>query len=146
MRTISQYLTEDHEHCDALFAEAENAVARRDWTTAVAGFRAFETDTLRHFRREEEVLFPAFEAQTGMTGGPTDVMGQEHGQMREALAAMAGALARRDGQRFLGQSETLLMLMRQHNLKEEQVLYPMCDRAMAEQADGLLQRMESPGA
>lgn len=146
MRTISQYLTEDHEHCDALFAEAESAVARRDWTTAVAGFRAFETDTLRHFRREEEVLFPAFEAQTGMTGGPTDVMRQEHGQMREALAAMAGALARRDGQRFLGQSETLLMLMRQHNLKEEQVLYPMCDRAMAEQADGLLQRMESPGA
>ncbi|MCU0842505.1 MAG: hemerythrin domain-containing protein [Thiobacillaceae bacterium] len=144
MSTISQYLTEDHEHCDALFAEAENAVARGDWTTAASGFRRFEDDTLRHFEREEEILFPTFESRTGMTGGPTFVMRQEHGQMREVLAAMSGALERHDSGAYLGQSETLLMLMRQHNLKEEQILYPMCDRALADQADALVDRMEKP--
>ena len=143
MTTISDYLTKDHECCDRLFADAENAVSRREWQPASALFAQFHQTTLRHFLREEETLFPAFEAHTGMQGGPTFVMRQEHEQMRDVLLAMQLALGREDGQAYLGLSETLLMLMRQHNLKEEQILYPMCDRALAEATDALLQRMES---
>jgi iron-sulfur cluster repair protein YtfE (RIC family) len=55
---------------------------------------------------------------------------------------MHGALERADGAAYLGLSETLLMLMRQHNMKEENILYPMADQALAgEQAD-LVARME----
>ena len=54
-------------------------------------------------------------------------------QMSGLLQEMDAALARTDGQAYLGQSETLLMLMRQHNMKEENILYPMSDQALAEQ-------------
>lgn len=141
MPSLTHYLSDDHAHCDQLFAEAENAVGQTDWAAAHTLFAQFRQATLRHFAREEEVLFPAFETCTGMRGGPTYVMREEHEQMRDALMAMADAVDRRDDQGYLGLSETLLMLMRQHNLKEEQMLYPMTDRALADQVDELLGRM-----
>ena len=141
MTSISAYLSADHSRCDHLFAEAENAAGEQDWKTAATRFDAFRQATLRHFSREEETLFPTFEAATGMHGGPTYVMREEHDQMREILAAMASALERQDSTGYLGLSETLLMLMRQHNLKEEQILYPMCDQALATNATELVARM-----
>lgn len=142
MAQISQYLTDDHAHCDALFAEAENAVADGDWPRALERFQAFAQDTLKHFAQEEEVFFPAFENRTGMKGGPTFVMRSEHEQMRDAIATMEQALQAKDAQRFLGLSETLLMLMRQHNMKEENILYPMLDQTLAGEAEQLLAGMQ----
>lgn len=143
METLSRYLTEDHEHCDTLFAEAENAVASGDWAEAGAEFARFRMATLRHFLCEEDILFPAFESATGMTSGPTMVMRSEHEQIRLALEAMAEAVAARNAEAYLGYAETLLMLLRQHNLKEEQILYPMTDRAMAGETPDLLARMQA---
>ncbi|MFA5083260.1 MAG: hemerythrin domain-containing protein [Hydrogenophilaceae bacterium] len=140
MNEITDYLTEDHEHCDRLFAEAENAVDAGDWTRVAKRFAAFRQDSLRHFAREEGILFPAFEARTGMVGGPTLVMREEHEQMRNTLEAMAAAVTGRDAHAYLGLSETLLMLMRQHNMKEERILYPMADQAMPDGA-ALVARM-----
>lgn len=143
METLSRYLTEDHEHCDQLFAEAENAVAAADWAEAETEFDRFRAATQRHFQCEEDILFPAFESATGMTAGPTMVMRSEHVQIRQALEAMAEAVAGRNADAYLGYAETLLMLLRQHNLKEEQILYPMTDRAMAGSAPDLLARMQA---
>jgi len=141
MAILSRYMTDDHEACDRLFAEAENAAAAADWATAAKQFDAFRAATLRHFLCEEDVLFPAFEERTGMTAGPTMVMRDEHTQVRSVLDAMANAVASHDMESYLGYSETLLMLLRQHNLKEEQMLYPMIDRAMPDAVDALVARM-----
>lgn len=143
MTDITHFLTADHTHCDDLFAETENAVADADWIQGLSHFQAFETATLRHFAREESVLFPAFEARTGMRHGPTEVMRGEHAEMRETLQGMAQALAKRSADAYLGLAETLLMLMRQHNLKEEQILYPMADRALSDTADAMIHAMET---
>ncbi len=141
MTGITHYMTADHTHCDDLFADAENAVASADWSAGQTGFQAFEAATLHHFAREEAVLFPAFEARTGMSHGPTEVMRGEHVEMRETLQGMRQALAKRDADAYLGLAETLLMLMRQHNMKEEQILYPMADQALADTADAVLREM-----
>jgi hemerythrin-like domain-containing protein len=143
MTDISHYLTADHTHCDDLFAEAENAVASADWQNGQSQFHAFEAATLHHFAREESVLFPAFEARTGMSHGPTAVMRSEHIELRETLQAMGQAITKRDANAYLGLAETLLMLMRQHNLKEEQILYPMADQALADTASEVVQQMET---
>ncbi len=145
MNEITEYLTEDHEHCDHLFAEAENAVDAGDWSLAVDRFAALRQDVRRHFAREEDILFPAFEARTGMVGGPTSVMRDEHEQMRNTLEAMAATVAGRDARTFLGLSETLLMLMRQHNMKEERILYPMADQAMPDAAVLVVRMAEVTG-
>jgi hemerythrin-like domain-containing protein len=143
MSTIGSYLSDDHNACDDLFAAAENAVAVKDWTKAREHFDRFHASMRRHFAMEEDVLFPAFEARTGMSGGPTFVMRAEHQQMNGLLQEMDAALARTDGQAYLGQSETLLMLMRQHNMKEENILYPMSDQALADQSADLLAAMKA---
>jgi len=142
MAILSRFLINEHSHCDDLFAEAENAVADKNWAIAQSGFQRFIDEMQRHFRHEEDVLFPSFEAHTGMSGGPTAVMRGEHRQMNDVFAAMREALARQDGNGYLGLSETLLMLMRQHNLKEENILYPMAEQALAGQEDELLERMD----
>jgi DUF438 domain-containing protein len=87
-----------------------------------------------HFAREEELLFPAFEAATGHTMGPTRVMRMEHDQMRGLFVSAAEALAAHDARRFLGVSESLMVLVQQHNMKEEQILYPMCDEVLPDAA------------
>lgn len=141
MHMLSSFLTREHHHCDDLFADAENAVVRKSWSEADALYSQFFTETQAHFGHEEDTLFPALEAKTGMTHGPTEVMRMEHKQMNEVLAAMHEALAKREDQTYLGLSETLLMLMQQHNMKEEMVLYPMADNALAGEEGGLLQLM-----
>jgi iron-sulfur cluster repair protein YtfE (RIC family) len=50
---------------------------------------------------------------------------------------MNEALVARDAENFAGAAETLLILMQQHNMKEENILYPMCDQALAGQAESL---------
>ncbi|TDR81366.1 hemerythrin domain-containing protein [Paludibacterium purpuratum] len=125
-------LIEQHRGCDDFLVRAEAAVRDGDWTTALAAWQPFEADMQRHFALEEEHLFPAFEAATGMTMGPTAVMRGEHAEMRELFAELRAALAAQDSEAFLGQGETLLILMQQHNMKEENVLYPMCAQHVAE--------------
>ncbi len=126
-----------HKHCDTLFADAEAAVAKGDWSSAARDFQAFHQELETHFRTEEEVLFPAFEAATGMTGGPTQMMRFEHAQMRELVEQMQASLQSRAADGFAGAAETLLILMQQHNMKEENILYPMCDRSLANQSGTL---------
>jgi DUF438 domain-containing protein len=98
----------------------------------------------RHFSREEEVLFPAFEHRSG-GGGPSTVMRMEHAQMRALFQEMGDALAAGEGNRYLGLGETLLVMMQQHNLKEEQILYSMTDRLLADTAPDLVGRMAALG-
>ena len=128
--SITAPLFQHHKHCDELFAAAEEACANCDWTEGEKAFALLRDQLETHFTSEEELLFPAFEAATGMTSGPTEVMRAEHRQMRDLLAQMQGTLASRDSDEFGGAAQTLLILMQQHNMKEENILYPMCDNAL----------------
>lgn len=88
------------------------------------------------------MLFPAFEQKTGMTMGPTQVMRGEHVQMRELMDAASASLAAKDANDYSGNAETLLVMMQQHNMKEENMLYPMCDQHLMDQVDTLLPRLQ----
>ena len=142
METIRELLTDDHRQCDDLFAVVEQAVAAGDWDKADAAFARFCAAMLNHFDLEEGTLFPEFEAQTGMTMGPTQVMRSEHRQMRELLAAAEVSLAARDADDYSGYAETLLIMAQQHNMKEENILYPMCDQHLAAETPALLALLE----
>ena len=143
MSTILEFLGSDHHACDDVFASAEAAVAQKDWDSARSLFAQFQVAMTRHLAMEEDVLFPAFETRTGMRSGPTEVMRMEHAQMRDLLQEMAAAAANADQDRYLGLSETLNMLMQQHNLKEENMLYPMSDRVLGADSDSLIRDMEA---
>jgi iron-sulfur cluster repair protein YtfE (RIC family) len=137
MNSLTEPLRDHHKHCDELFVSAEAAVVDRDWATARRLLPEYIAAMEAHFRTEEETLFPAFEAVSGMTMGPTRMMRLEHARMRELFGQMSAALAQSDASGFAGTAETLLVFMQQHNMKEENILYPMCDRGLESQADKL---------
>lgn len=142
MTTIAEFMTADHKACDNEFATAETATLTDDWNEAETAFKAFNDDMAHHFRIEEEVLFPAL-ASAGGPSGPVQVMLMEHVQIRDLLAQMAAAMAQKDAQEYSGLSETLLMVMQQHNHKEENILYPIMDQILAREREALLGRMQA---
>ena len=143
MSAILDFLGNDHRACDDLFASAESAAAQKNWDSARSLFERFQAAMAHHLAMEEDVLFPAFEARTGMSAGPTQVMRMEHEQMRGLLQDMASAVAACNQDGYLGLSETLNMLMQQHNLKEENMLYPMSDRVLGNECGELIRAMEA---
>ena len=142
MPTIQHLMTEDHRRCDDIFVEIERDVQAKHWGQAQQAFASFRNALLQHFEAEETLLFPAFEAKTGMTQGPTQVMRGEHAEMRDLLQAADAALAAQDAPTYFGEAETLLIMMQQHNVKEEHVLYPMCDQRLAAEAEDLVPRLQ----
>ncbi|HKJ09538.1 MAG TPA: hemerythrin domain-containing protein [Gammaproteobacteria bacterium] len=141
MSTIASYLSGDHEACDRLFANAEEAAAAGRWDESTRLFDQLRTAVERHFEAEEQVLFPAIEAHMANTMGPTRVMRREHEQIREGLDELAGAVQERDASRCLGAAEAVLIMVQQHNIKEEQILYPMGDRLLGAGAAAVLEQV-----
>jgi iron-sulfur cluster repair protein YtfE (RIC family) len=139
MSKVGEYMSQEHRQCDEAFARAEDAVSAGDWSAAQAAFEAFHGAMERHFALEEDKLFPAFEEATGMSGGgPTQTMRAEHEQMRGLFEELKQAAAARDSAKYLGLSETLLVLMQQHNIKEESMMYPMLEEALGARAGELI--------
>jgi hemerythrin-like domain-containing protein len=124
---VTTYLIRDHGRLDAVLERVSCAVDEGRFDAARHDFAGYEADLLRHHRIEEELLFPVFEARSGIEGGPTAVLRDEHDQLSASLALMRRALksedpaAYGDGRRFL---EGVLPA---HNAKEEHILYPALD-------------------
>ena len=142
MSTIKGYLTAHHGHCDELFANMEDAVSK-SIESAKDAYEAFAKETEKHFQMEERVMFLEFEQKTGMTQGPTAIMRHEHIQMRNLIEEMGKAIDAKDKDKFFGNSETLMILMQQHNMKEEQMLYTMAQQHLSADSDRIVDMMRS---
>ena len=138
---ISRYLGDDHERCDRLLAACETVARRGGALPEAASALAEAMD--RHFRLEEEMLFPELEAAHPGAAGPTGVMRMEHRQMRQLLADLTTAAAAGDRDDCTGILETLHLVGQQHNAKEEGILYPMADSVLAPGREALLGRMQA---
>lgn len=145
MSSITQFLEDDHQQCDGLFHRSEACVDAAQWDEAARLFQAFGAALQLHFTMEEEVLFPAFEQATGSSQGPTTVMRSEHVQLQRIVGEAAGALAARHADDFFAAAETLQIMMSQHNMKEESILYPMSDRMLGERRAQVLEEMQALG-
>lgn len=143
MGIISEYMSSDHHRCDNLFATAEEAAESGDWQKITDDLKVFLGSMHHHFAMEEDVLFPAIEKHIGMSMGPTQIMRMEHKQMRQLFDALTHAVENRDKDDYLGQTETLLVLMQQHNLKEEQILYRMADDVLENDATQIIGHLKA---
>jgi hemerythrin-like domain-containing protein len=142
MNSITSFLSRDHGRCDELFFQAESSVSKGDWATAADSFHLFKSALEHHLALEEEILFPAMGNPFGNVCGPTAVMRSEHQQMRKIVLDMEAAINKHDAEEFLGNSETLNIMMQQHNFKEENMLYVMADRQLAGHCEEIIAAME----
>jgi hemerythrin-like domain-containing protein len=93
-----------------------------------------------HQGKEEGLLFPALEAAgVARDGGPIGQMLREHEEGRACLARMISALSAREGlESFARESRTFVSLLRIHIRKENEILFPMAERALGRSAlDGI---------
>jgi iron-sulfur cluster repair protein YtfE (RIC family) len=129
--TVTACLTLDHGRLDALLEEAARRVWDADWPGASRSYADFERGLERHMRDEEEIVFPLFEARTGMTDGPTAVLRAEHGQVRVSLVLMRRGLESEDAKGFEEGLSFMRSVLPEHEAQEEHVLYPTTDRLLA---------------
>jgi iron-sulfur cluster repair protein YtfE (RIC family) len=132
MTDFPEYMTNKHRHCDGIFSQAESAASAGNWPETDSQWQLFCQELELHLQAEETILFPKFEEATGMTSGPTQVMRMEHQQMRALISDINQSLAHKDKDEFLAGTETLMILMQQHNMKEEMMLYPMSAQQIPE--------------
>jgi hemerythrin-like domain-containing protein len=142
MKSLSQYLRSDHRYCDGLFELIAPLAHAGKWQEARHAFEAFDQALACHLAREERVLFPAMERAHGGPMGPTHMMRVEHQGMRGLLLEMHDVLDRCDCNELDAAIETLRIMLQQHNMKEEGVLYPLADRLLHGEVGELLQALE----
>lgn len=135
MAGLAESLLQHHRYCDRFFASATAAAAASDWETFARQLATLEDALERHIAFEEGELFPAFEQASGLRQGPTEVMRAEHAEMRELLAALGAAQPRLDPEGCCAELEHLRVLLQEHNVKEEAVLYPACDQMLGARTD-----------
>ncbi|MDP2320483.1 MAG: hemerythrin domain-containing protein [Acidobacteriota bacterium] len=143
-RAVSEYLGWDHQRLSAILGEVSRLVRDGTCQDAARSFAEFACGLNWHINAEESTLFPAFEQKTGIVEGPTTVLREEHRLIRRWMDEVTAALKASDpaaaGRAITGLEE----ILGEHNVKEEQVLYPMTDGAMADgrERDDLVNRIQ----
>ncbi|MDE2026942.1 MAG: hemerythrin domain-containing protein [Candidatus Omnitrophica bacterium] len=126
-KKITPFYKHDHDELDGYFLKFQE-LKNKDYPQAKEYFKKFKFGLQRHIVWEEEILFPLFEAKTGMRDyGPTAVMRDEHRQIGQYLEAVQKRVQRNDPDS--GQEEQMLWYyLKHHNEKEENMLYPAIDQ------------------
>lgn len=140
--SIVQIMESQHKHCDSTYVRAENFLSEGKNDLGNELVRSFIWNLELHFAKEETILFPAFEEKTGMTSGPTQVMRVEHEQIRGVLKEVSDCLKEGNLKRIFDLSEAMLILIAQHNSKEENILYPSADQYLDREADDIARKLQ----
>lgn len=140
-KTITAFYEQDHNELDSFLKEYRR-LKKINFDDGKIYFKKFKFGLQRHIYWEEEILFPIFEEKTGMKNeGPTAVMRSEHRKIGEALERLHQKIRERNTNSDF-EEEQLKSLLEEHNLKEEQILYPMLDKIIStEERDRVFEKM-----
>jgi len=130
MPGIAEALIAHHRRIDELLAAVDNSVRAGDWDALEVCLAQLREALLAHFVIEEDHLFPAFEAATGLRDATSELR-SEHEQLRAVVTMLIDARSRRDVEDCRTDCETLALLYRQHKEKEEILMYPAFERTLS---------------
>ena len=141
MPTIVSFMQHDHERLDKLFGEYQKEQSSNP-AKKLTLFQEFRNGLEKHIKWEQEILFPIFEKKTGIPqGGPTEVMNMEHSHIKTFLENIGERLQKNE--RTNDVDENLILTLRQHNYKEENILYPSIDGVIsASETKEILEKMK----
>ena len=144
IREVTEALVWDHARLDALEAAAFEERSRGRLPRAREIFTDFAHGLRRHIDFEEQLLFPEFEKRCHLAGdnGPTAVMRAEHREIAGLLIVMEREIDDPEAPIELSRAQ-LRLIQRDHDLKEERILYPALDRLLDEQeGDEMVARIQ----
>ena len=138
-RQVTRRLHEEHEATLALWGRAQRLPIKPD-AEAVQLLRraaaALQGEIGRHFRFEEEALFPRLAAAG--EGELGELLGEEHAVIRDAAARLDAALGAQRLETARAVAMELAEVILSHVQKEELSLLPAVDDVLDEQADAEL--------
>ncbi len=73
---------------------------------------------------------------------PIQVMLMEHQQIKGLFNDIESAIQNGDKNRAIGIIETCMIMIQQHNMKEEQILYPIIERSLANSEDIIVNELK----
>jgi nucleotide-binding universal stress UspA family protein/hemerythrin-like domain-containing protein len=119
-------LRRDHQRLEELYATLLSAYHGGDWADVSAQWDLFEAALRAHMETEESDVFPAFRA---VNQKEADALLAEHTELRRLLSVLGvqidlHALPSND-------AEELIARLRAHSAREERLLYPWVDEAVA---------------
>ncbi len=131
--SVAQALRADDEWLLELLRRTEEELADRDVEGAEQDFAVFADRLERHMSVEERILYPAVEHELGPDGadGPTANLRGEHEEIRRWLEVIGEHLAAGD-EFAIGELAILACRLAEHVCFEESLVYPTCDRLLAE--------------
>lgn len=138
MGPIMNFMTQDHKDCDLEFSKVENKVESGDFEGAKLALADFFDITDKHFKMEEDVIFPAFNESHTQGCNPISVMIMEHNQARSLFPKLEEKIAQKDTNGFFAAADALMILLQQHNMKEENIMYRLCDDALGNSSQNVL--------
>jgi hemerythrin-like domain-containing protein len=122
------------QHQEVLKVLAETEMRLEDGAATATLAEYLEGEVQEHFRLEEESLFPVLAEHPAIAGGPLRVMQMEHEAFRGLLADLRLAISGGDGPAQAQVAADLIALLRGHIAKEDEVLFPMANALLGEEA------------
>lgn len=142
--SISDYYEKDHDRLDILFRDYLK-LKNLNFAKAKENYVAFKHGIERHIALEREVLFPTFQRKTGIVEGPIAALEEEHRQILTLVERINLRIQRNDSSSNRLEHD-LMVILGHHNVKEENVLYPVLDHLLSvdEKADLFIKMQNIP--
>ncbi len=145
--TITAFMEGEHTRIRGLWEEALSALDSEQFNALHGKAGDFIAALERHIRAEEQILFPSIEERSGDTE-PTRAMKLEHrlmARMLERLKPLLTVQERWTGMLAVeGQEIDPSSLLRSHESKEHDVLYPLADKVLGtEEARKVIAKMRT---
>jgi len=145
--TITGFMDAEHNRLRDLWEQTTAALKAEEFGRVHTVARDLITAVKRHISVEEQILFPAIESK-GKNNEPTDAMRLEHRQMEHMLEHLKPLLTVAElwtGIKAVeGQEIEPGALLRSHENKEHDVLWPLADKLLgASEVRALVTRMRT---
>ncbi len=141
---LSAFFEQDHRDCDARWADVEELLDTAGYRSGTAGLAEIRNrvcgGTWRWKRKS--CSRPLNRLPAWVAAGRPRSCAWSIKQMRGLLDQIGAAMESGDAEQAMDIGDTLLMLVQQHNIKEEGMLYPMAENVLAGSWPKLVELLE----
>ena len=143
MNRSDNWLLHDHSQQEELLSRCQEAVEIEDWDKANLTFRKLLAELKWHILQEEQVVYPAYEAEINTPGEPTAALRSEHRKIMAFMNDMLQVFASQNSEHVLDCLNRLEQLLTKHHEKEEDIFLPMASLILKDIREEIQKKLHS---
>ena len=143
MNSSDNWLLHDHSRQEELLAKCQEAVDIEDWGKANSTFRELLAELNWHIFQEEQLVYPAYEAEVKAPGEPTLALRSEHRKIIAFMNDTRLVFESQDSEHVLECLNQLEQLLTKHHEKEEDIFLPMASLILKDNREAILKKLKT---